>query len=763
MIKTQVHFYIIILTVFLFSACNYAKHLPAGDTLFVGGKVNINDDEVATKKARKVLISDLEGAVRPKPNTKFLGIPYKLDIYNLAGTPKKKKGLRAWLRNKVGEPPVLTSSVNLEFNEQLLTNIIENRGFFFPTVAPKMVTDKKKRTKAVFNITTGPQYHIKNETFVGDSDQVSKDIDSEQDNTLLTPGLPYNLDLIKGERDRIFRALQEKGYYFFTSDYLIAKVDTGIGNHQVNIYMKLKYEDIPFEAYNVYKIGDVYIFPAYRLKGKSSDTSLEGAINFRGYNIVDPKKTYRPQVFAENIIFDKGDVYNRTDQNTTLSRLVNLGTFKYVKNRFDPVSDSTLNLYYYLTPFPKKSLQFQIGALTQNDNRAGSQASISWKNRNNFKGAETFTVKIDGGFQAQYSGEQRRPNIYNLGAETDLAFPRFEVPFVDIPSYSAFIPKTIIKLRYSYESQSDLLRINQYTASYGYTWKEDVRKEHQLYPFNFTYVKTDTLGDASKLNLLYGNLIFNGIILGPTYEFTYNSQVGLPKKDAYFFDGLVDFSGNILGLAEGANYSTHPQTLLGSTYAQYMKYQADFRYYHQFNKATSWATRILIGLGIPYGNSSQLPNVKQFWAGGNSDLRGFPSRLVGPGKFNNFTEAGNKSYIETLGDMKLELNTEYRFNIYKFLNGAYFIDAGNVWLYRDNSEFPGGKFTSQFYQQLAVDMGIGLRFDFKILIFRLDLGMPVRKPWLPDGQEWVFNQIALGDPSWRKNNLVFNIGIGYPF
>ena len=174
-----------------------------------------------------------------------------------------------------------------------------------------------------------------------------------------------------------------------------------------------------------------------------------------------------------------------------------------------------------------------------------------------------------------------------------------------------------------------------------------------------------------------------------------------------------------------------------------------------------FATRIMAGLGIPYGNSEELPNIKQFWAGGNSDLRGFPSRLVGPGTFND--SSNTSKYIETLGDIKFEYNAEIRQNIYKFINAAVFFDAGNIWLYNNNPALPGGKFTSDFYKELAADVGLGLRFDFKILILRLDLGIPVREPWLPENERWVFNKINIEDPEWKRNNLVLNIGIGYPF
>ena len=745
----------------LFTACSNSRHLPAGESLFKGSKIHI-DDNVASKKDKKVLISNLVAVVRPKPNSKTLGVRLKLTLYNAAGNTKKNKGLRRWIRNKVGEPPVLVSAVHLNTDKGLMVNLLQNMGYFNAAVSAVMDTNKRRKATAVFEVTTGPQYTIKKAYFTNDSSLISRYIDSGFTKTLLKTDAPYNLDLIKAERTRIDQELKQKGYFYFKPDYLIVEVDSSIGDHKVNMYVNLKKKEIPGEAKNAYTINDIFIYTDYKLRGEKNDTDKTGKVLVDSYYVIDKAKVYKPVLFSRLMVMEKGDVYNVDDQNISLSRLINIGNFKFVKSRFDPVNDSLLDVYYYLTPFPKKVLSFQVGVLTQNDNRDGIDGSISWKNRNTFKQAEELLFKISGGFDAQYSGPVSQPNIYSFGAEADLSFPRFEVPFIDIQTNNRYLPHSIIKLKYSYESESNLLRINSYTASYGYDWKQNAHIEHQFYPLNLTYVKTDTLGNASKLSELYGNLIFNGFIIGPTYEFTYNSQVGFPKRNSFYFDGLIDMAGNALGLAENANYDKNPQKLLGVTYAQYIKIQPDFRYYLRLSPATTIAARVTAGIGIPYGNSNELPNIKEFWAGGNSDLRGFPSRLVGPGTFNAYSHP-ETTYIETLGDLKLESNIELRQKIYKFIGLGIFADAGNIWLYHNNPALPGGAFTSGFYNQLAVDIGFGLRFDFKILILRLDLGMPIRDPWIRENGSWVFNRIDFASSNWRKNNLVFNIAIGYPF
>lgn len=760
-IQNNALLFLMVIAILFSSSCSNTKKIPKDDSLYLGSTVRIND-RVATKKERKFLRKELNDAVGPLPNKKLFGMRVKLRLYNFAGNTSKKKGIRQWLHNKVGEPPVFTSSVKIPNEEQLLHNILQNKGYFFNTVKGSVAV-KKKKANVYFDIQIGYQYKIHQTNFLEDSSsQVARDINATSGNTLLKPGAPFNLDLIKGERTRIEKNLKEKGYYYFKPDYLYVEADTTIGNHQVDMKMKIKRDSVPDVAYSIYHIKDIYVYTNYQLNRKNSDTNRNEAVYYKGYYIVDRKNKYRQFLFDKMLMFEPGEVYNRTDQNTSISRLINLNTFKFVSNRFEPVGDTLLNTYYYLSPFPKKSLRLEIGANSQNDSRAGSQMSISWRNRNTFKAAEEFIVKLNGGFETQYTGIAKQPSIYTVGGEVGFSFPYFVVPFLHINSYGSVVPRTIMKATYSYESQEDLLRINSYKLSYGYDWKESLQKEHQLYPININYVKTDTF-NSSINSATYANLLFNGLIIGPTYEFTYNSQVGSTSPDNYYFDGLADYSGMVIGAVQNANYKDNPQKILGQNYAQYGKLQADFRYYHRFHNNNTWANRIMVGFGLPYGNSDQLPNVKQFFSGGNSSLRGFRSRLLGPGTFNEKYLYGTTNYIQTLGDIKLELNTELRVDVYKFFKLGFFSDAGNIWLYNDNPDFPGGKFSSQFLNQLAVDVGLGLRFDFKILLLRLDMAIPVRDPWLPEGSRWVFNKIDFGSPEWRSDNLIFNIAIGYPF
>jgi outer membrane protein assembly factor BamA len=230
----------------------------------------------------------------------------------------------------------------------------------------------------------------------------------------------------------------------------------------------------------------------------------------------------------------------------------------------------------------------------------------------------------------------------------------------------------------------------------------------------------------------------------------------------YYFNALIDLSGNIAGLLSGADYKNGKEvTIRNVPFAQYIKTEFDFRYYRKLGLYSTWANRIILGIGVPYGNSVQLPFVKQFFVGGNNSLRGFRSRSVGPGTY-RYPGISNFLPDET-GDMKLELNTEFRMRINGPLYGAIFLDAGNIWLMNDSTytHKPGGVFTSKFLNQLAVDAGVGIRFDITLFIIRFDVGFPLRKPW--EQNPWVINQMKLNNKAWRQENIIYNLGIGYPF
>ena len=750
----RIYFFIVC---FLLAACSATKHVPDGDKLYTGARVNLKGTTELSAKERKVLKADLQGLTRPKPNTRFLGIPIKLQFYNLFYRSKK-------FRDRLGEPPVLLSSVDLQYNSKVLQNHLENKGFFKAAVTGDTVV-RRKKAHAVYTAEAGDQYNINSVAFENDSSQLAKAIQETAGKTLLKTGAPYDLDVIKGERLRIDNYLKEHGFYFFSPDYLVVKVDSTGGNHTVDMRVSVKPETSA-EARQAYRINNVYIYAGYNLNTANIDTNKSYSKYYEGYYLIDRRDRYKPKLFTQVMRFNPGDIYNRTDHNLTLSRLINLDLFKFVKNRFEPVTDSAkLDAYYYLTPLPKQSLRGEVNATTKSNNMNGSQITVRWSNRNRFRAGEHLSVSAYIGSEIQFGGAWKGYNTYRSGAELNLTAPRFFVPFIKgLNTRGGYVPRTNIQLGYDLLNRQQLYTLNQYRGGFGFLWKESLQKQHEFYPISINYVQPlNVTGRYRDSVLKYPYLlriVDSQFIIGSTYQYTLNQAVnGLVKPNSFYFNGLVDMSGFVAGLFAKKDAVDNQKKILNTAFDQYIKLEADFRYYRKLGLKSAWANRIIVGYGKPYGNSPQLPYVKQFFIGGNNSIRAFRSRTVGPGTYPLLSTTG--FFPDQTGDIKLEMNTEFRPHISGPLYGAFFIDAGNIWLAKEDPSRPGAKFTSDFLKQLAIGTGAGIRFDIQLFIIRFDVGIPVRKPWLEN--PWYLNQIRLGEKEWRRENIMYNLAIGYPF
>jgi outer membrane protein assembly factor BamA len=755
--------YLVIACAIVGSACNNLKKIPAGDALYTGATVKIDSTELG-KKAKKSLEGELQSMVRPKPNKKILGMRFKLSMYNLAGNPKKESSLRGWLKNKVGEPPVLLSDVNLERNVKVLQSTLENTGYF-QAIVEGDTTIKGKTATAQYRVQTGSLYRTRNVMF-DTSGVIQKAIAEDSSITYLKKGEPFDLATVKSERIRIDGILKEKGYYFFDPNFLIVQTDTTAGNSQVDLKVKVK-PGISPASLQAYTINDIFFFPTFRQAATNAiDTSKKDMVFHDGYYVLDRQNQYKPRIFEDAIQFHTGELYNRTDHSATVSRLVNLGLFRYVRNRLEPVpgDSAKLNVYYYMTPMQRQSLRGEVNGSTKSNNLTGSSVSLGWRKRNTFHGGELLSIDATGGFEVQVGGQLRGYNTFRYGLKASLSIPRFVVPFVKWNNAGGFVPRTEVSLGFEKLIRNKLYTMNSFQASFGYVWKTDIKNEQKFNPIAITYVQpasvSDQYLDSVGKNAILGRAIAKQFILGATYNYNYSELQDNIYKTGIYFNGNADVSGNIIGLITGASES-NPKNIFGAQFSQYIRLEADFRYYFKLAKWTVLANRIILGGSVPYGNSRSLPFVKQFFAGGNNSLRGFRSRSVGPGTY--ATDSVSTGFLpDQPGDMKLELNTELRTKLFSIVHGAIFIDAGNVWLSREDS-LQGAGFSKSFLKELAVDAGVGLRFDASFLVLRLDLAFPLRKPFLPEGDRWVLDEIKFGSGAWRRQNLIFNIGIGYPF
>lgn len=747
------------------SSCSVRRFLPPGEKLYKGSTIVVQKNP-EVKQTNKQLKKHLKQAVSPRRNKFLLGQPYKVWWWYVIGESKNERGLKPFLRKKLGEAPVLSSKVNAVVTAENMQSFMENTGYFHTTVQGDTV-NISYFTEAIYTVQVQPQYHLKSITWVSDSTALLKLLEARQKRGILKVGQPYSLSNISSERDQLDLYLKTKGYYYFSPDYLMAYADSTIGNRQIDLYLNVK-KTTPDAAMHPYKINKIVVYPNYSLVSTQLDTNILGAIKYDGLHIKDSAKKFKPRLFARTITYRPGRLYNSRSQNSTLNRFINLGAFKFVKNRFDPVVDSgdiyRLNVYYYLTPAKKKSFQGEVNAFTKENNSLGAQLSANWKNRNLFKGAELLTIKAYTGFEVSIADSLRNNNSYRIGGEASIRFPRYAVPFLRIKENNFYPPNTNLLLGYELYRKQLLYTKNLFRLQYDFTWKKNIRTEYTLAPLSISYLNASSITDSFYNQAVVTPAIllnvYSEAILGSYFSYTYNNAQGR-RKNKFYFNASIDLSGNLAGLITGAK-RYRQKTIFNTPFAQYVKTDFDLHYTRALSNKWDWANRLQVGIGLPYSNSALLPFAKQYIIGGSSSIRGFRVRNLGPGTHK--PSADDQRFFQIIGgDYKFLFNTEIRVPITKSLSTAVFVDAGNIWT-KDTLLFgPSGKLSKNWYKELAVATGIGLRYDVNVLIIRVDLGIPLRKPYLPDGQRWVFKQIDFGSGVWRRENLILNIALGLPF
>lgn len=762
--RKQTKIYCFLFACFVLASCSTTRKLKPGQILYIGSVVKINPDSSSKIDQEKEIKKILESKTRPRPNKSLLGIKWKLHLYNLAADTVKPKGLGNWLKNKIGERPILLSELKLKYNNDVLKSYLISQGYLQAEVTGDTLV-KNKKGKAIYTAYTGIRYRINSISFPKDTGTLTHTIHANKDKSLLKAGDFYDLDRYKNERIRIDNDLKEKGYFYFSPDYLLLQVDSTIGKNLVNVYIKVK-DIAPDAALKPYTIKNINIYPSYSLRRDSILRSLK-PIQHNDFNIYDNRNTFKPQIFDRLVFFKKGENYNRKDHNQSLNRMVNIGAFQDVRAEFLPLDsfkNNELDLNIYLSPLKKNSLSLSTTLTNKSSNFVGSEIKITQTTRNLFRGAEILDVSASGGFETQYSGQSKGINSYSFTTEGKLTFPQFIVPFYKPKSTTAFIPKTVASLSYQLLSRDTVYKLNSFKAEFGYNWKENLYKEHNLNPISVNLVRP-TKRNLKELELLYQqipgleNTLQEQFIIGSNYNFTFTNQMEENRRNNTYFYSSLETGGNLWGLFVNKD-GNGKYTLFNIPLTQFIRLETDLRDYYKINKNLIWASRLNLGYGYAYGNSTSLPFVRQFFAGGSNDIRAFRAHSLGPG---TYKVDPNQTFADQAGDIKLLLSSELRFKIVGVLYGALFADAGNIWLQKEDKRLGSGFKLGNVLNELAVGTGAGLRLDATIFVIRLDGAFPLRKPYLPSGQQWVLNQVDFGSKTWRKENFIINIGIGYPF
>ncbi len=770
-------------TLFFATGCGNLRFLNEGEALFMGNKIGIESNETIIKQGQ--FKRDLASITQLQRNKKFIGLfKTRLWFYNVASRKKPNK-FRYWMRNKVGEPPALYDSLLIEKSAVMIENYLKNKGYLYPEVSyeariesklkdrSKKISEKraairerKKRAWATYYVKTGNLYRIRSVTFPSDTARTSQIIAEQRFKSLLKAGNPLDVSELKKERDRISDILRNEGYYFFNRDYVYFDIDSSRGERQLDILVRINMPDDPARR-GVYRIDQINVFTDYSLD-KMKISQYRDTTDAREFHFISEKLRYRPKILISAIHFGNDSLFRKINHVRSVSHLSGLGAFKYVNLEYIPKEMNGkyyLDCMVYLSPAKKQEVRVEFEANNNTDYNLGTSLTLAYRNRNIFRGTEELRFSVSAGFESNLEKGEKFFNTVDLTAKLDLYFNRFLVPSRRSISKNVR-PRTRISLRNEFLRRIDYYTTNSSTFAFGYEWSKVIPRRHIFNPIVINFVRilesTPDFEEVINNSPSLKNSFTQQLILGMEYTYLWSNQSTSASRNFFYYIGKINTSGNLLHLGKYLEHLNDnvkpPYEIFSVQYSQYFLIDSDIRNYFKLSRGMQLVSRLYGGIGIPYGNSESLTYIKQFFAGGANSMRGWLIRALGPGSYNYEKDYDDNSdfFFDQTGEIKLEANLEYRFDIFKFFKGALFLDMGNIWLLRADTSRPGANFDiGNIWNEFAVASGLGFRFDFNYFVLRFDMGLKVREP--ADGKErWPLKHFQ-----WR--DIRFNIAIGYPF
>ena len=639
---------------------------------------------------------------------------------------------------------------------------------------------KKNRMKLNYRIKADRPYIIKHIAYNIDDMTINDFIEKDSAQSYLRPGMPFDVVTLDNERNRITKLLQNNGYYKFNKDFIVYQADTIRNTFQVDLTMKLlpfqlKKEDVP-TRHRQYTIRNVNFLTEDNLVNQENNYNGYQSLQHKGLQIFYQDKLYiRPNTLANFNYIRPKELYSEQDVQNTYTSMGRLRALKYTNIRFDEVLDNDsaqLDANVLLTKGKNQSLSFEIEG-TNSAGDLGAAASMTFQHRNVFKGSETFTMKVRGAYEAITGLQEGYENddYKEYGIEASLNFPEFKFPFLSADFKRKIRATSEVGLSFNSQNRPEFTRTLA-SAKWGYRWVDRKSSQHRfdLLDVNYIYVPWKSENFKNYLeNLTDRNSILiksyeDQLIVRMGYTYTYNSANDKSRtstnRNSYSIRMNLEEAGNLLYLGSKAIHSAPKEdkgyVIANIPFAQYIKGDIDFARNWNIDERNSLVFHIGMGVAYPYGNSQVLPFEKRYFSGGPNSVRGWSVRSLGPGSYKG-TE-GNMNYINHSGDIKLDVNLEYRTHLFWKFNGAAFIDAGNIWNIRDYEGQEEGTFRfNRFYKQLAVAYGLGLRFDLDYLIIRFDGGMKAVNPMKTGKDKYPFLR-----PKFSRD-FAFHFAVGYPF
>ncbi len=789
------------------SSCSTTKYLKEDEYLLRKASIRLKTDK--TLADRGALNDQLYGIMAQQPNTYLFGfIPVKVWLYNIRYKKYQQDTTNFQLKSRVVEKPVVLDTNLIERTKRNFSSFLRNQGYFYATVSDSLTLKRNKRARLTYYVHTGTEYLIDEVHYAIDDPELDALQDKLHEGSLLVKGNPYSHTLVGMERSRLTNRIKNFGYYRFSADNIDFVLDTLDKSYFRNI-------DNPFESainflamkrqgkkptlnitVQVHKDDDSLEFRKFRFKQvivipdytdttdlRNRDESLtEQELN--GIRFRYREHYVNTAILDKKIFIRPGKLYSQNDYNQTLRQLNDLGIFQYV--RMFIVADREDSAQQLLTCYilMNKNKKYDFGTSVEvsgGDMYAiGTAANVSVTDKNFLKGANQLTTTISYGIELG----QNTNNSYNLskrfylfsqnlGVNFRLTFPKFILPINQSKFSQSSFPRTLLTAGVNTLDRNQYFNLVSVNAAYGYIWNESAIKTWQVKPIfvNTLHLRNISPTFQGRMDSIPAirNSYQETFIEGESIEYIIKTE-GRKRWQHAYLKLAGEEAGAVLSGIKGIGALLNAPA--DFNHAKYFRFDFDARQY-LLRRNSSLAMRFYGGIGIPYGGSTILPYLKQYFVGGAYSIRGWRPRILGPGSYYDSARQNSSDnlFIDQAGDIKLEFNAEYRFAMISLfsgavsLNGAVFADAGNIWLTRRQEGLPGANFEFRnLYQDIALSSGAGLRLDLGgFLVVRFDWAIPLKKPYITQSYGWVVDDIDLGDPDWRRKNVNLNIAIGYPF
>lgn len=763
----------------VFSACSSTSHLEEGEVLYTGIKELTYTNPMLLDTLAKVSASthlvdvqeEVEAALAYAPNGAILGSPYyrtpfqfRLWIYNHYANSQSKFG--TWMRNSFGHEPVLMSSVNPEMRALVARNILRSNGYFDAKVVSEELPQKNpKKAKLRYQLTPGLLYTIDTVSYVGYTPLADSLIRATLPGSMLQPHSPFSVAHLDAERVRLNTLFRNNGYYYYRSGYQSFQADTVSVPGQVSVRL-IQNPEIPAEALKQWYMGKRRIILRRSVTDVPTDSTVRRNLTvcFSG-----KKAPIRARAILRDVKLRRGQLYSQSDYNETLNNINSLGLFSLSDISFTPRDTSaacdTLDMTISCVFDKAYDASIEANFVTKSNDRMGPGLSLGLTKRNAFRGGEKLTLKLNGSYEWQtgrrVAGNDNAINSYEYGAEATIEYPRIEAPFGWGSRHRFYRPpSTLFSLSADVLNRADFFKMLTVTGAVTYKFQTSPNSKHELSPLllDYNYLQHTTARFDSIISdnpAVYVSMR-NQFVPKIKYTYLYTSPEG--TRNPLSWETSFTESGNLLSLcyvAAGKKFNDKEKDLFGNPFAQFLKVTSTLRKSWKTGLKSQLVGRVSAGVIWAYGNSERAPYSEQFYVGGANSIRAFAVRSIGPGKY--VAPTTTYAYLDQTGDIKLEANLEYRFNLFGSLYGATFLDAGNIWLLKKDETRPDSEFKpTTFFKQLATGTGVGLRYDLEFLVLRFDLGVALHVPY-DTGKSGYYNI-----PKFR-DGLGFHFAIGYPF